>query len=88
MWVEERSLYLQQRVISVIDGFVRSDALLKMTNANSNGGGGRALTRILRDEYGYERPDTCPPFVRSFMGADELGSKGLRGELEEARKDR
>ena len=83
VWVEERSLYLQQRVISVLDGFVRSDALLKMTNS---GGGDR--TRILRDEFGYERPETCPPFVKSFMGADEMGSRGLRVELEKARKER
>ena len=77
MWVEERSIYLQQRIVSLTDGFVRSDALLKMTT--SNGG----LIRILRDEFNYERPGTSPPpFVESFMTADELGSKGLRGELE------
>ena len=77
MWVEERSIYLQQRIVSLTDGFVRSDALLKMTTSNSG------LIRILRDEYNYERPGTCPPFVKSFMNADEVGSKGLRGELEE-----
>ena len=74
----EPSLYLQQRIISLLDGFVRSDAVLKMTTSNSG------LMGILRDEFNYERPGTCPPpFVKSFMTADELGSKGLRGELEE-----
>ena len=78
VWVEERSIYLQQRIVSLTDGFVRSDALLKMTTSNSG------LIRILRDEFNYERPGTSPPpFVESFMTADELGSKGLRGELDD-----
>ena len=77
--MEERSIYLQQRVVSLTDGFVRSDALLKMTASKSG------LVGILLDEYNYERPPgTCPPpFVKSFMNADEVGSKGLRGKLEE-----
>ena len=77
MWVENRSLYLQQRIISLLDGFVRSDALLKMTTSNSD------LIRILRDEYEYERPEICPTFVKCFTTADEMGSKELREELED-----
>ena len=81
MWVEDRSLYLQQRIRSLLDGFVRSDAVLKMTTSK------RDLSRILREEYSYERPQTCPLFVQSFMAADEVGSKELREELED-RKSR
>merc|ERR1712037_16087 len=79
VWVENRSLYLQQRIISLLDGFVRSDALLKMTTSNSD------LIRILRDEYEYERPEICPTFVKCFTTADKMGSKELREELEDGK---
>ena len=69
-------MYLQQRIVSLLDGFVRSDAVLKMTTSNGD------LIRILRDEFYYERPETCPPFVKSVIAADEVGSKSLRRELE------
>jgi acyl-CoA thioesterase FadM len=77
VWYDDKSFYVQQRIISLLDGFVRSDALLKMTS----GSGKTGIIQTMKDEFKFERPDKCPDFVKSFIASDEQGSKSIKEEL-------
>ncbi len=74
VWTDEKSFYLQQRLISTADGFVRSDALVKMTARRNN------PRCVLEEKYGHSFGE-CPPFVAQYIKADETGSKSLGDEL-------
>ena len=74
VWYDDRSLYFEQRFVTLSDGFVRAVALCKNTAVNCD------VPRMVRESFGFERPSECPALVRSFVEFERESSERLRAE--------
>ena len=78
VWYDDRSLYFEQRFVTLADGFVRAVAVCKNTAVNCD------VPKMLEGSFGAERPAECPPLVASFMEFEKRSSEELRAEAIQA----
>ena len=68
---DERSLYFEQKFVSLHDGFVRAIATSKNTVV-----GGSVLE--IMGHFGHPQPPECPEDVKKWIESQELTSRALR----------
>ena len=73
---DKRSLYFEQRFVSMTDNFVRCVAICENTAVPSE----FDVVEAIENEFGFKRPSECPQEVKLFIESDQSSSKKLREE--------
>merc|ERR1712059_78534 len=72
---DDRSLYFEQRFVSLQDNFVRAVSLCKNTVVGAD----NAVQQMMED-LGHPSPPPCPEEVKIWIQSQELSSSQLRKE--------
>ena len=68
---DERSLYFEQKFVSLHDGFVRAIATSKNTVVGAN-------VKTMMTDLGYPEVPECPPDIKLWLESQEVTSSSLR----------
>lgn len=80
VWFDDRSLYFEQRFVTVHDDFVRAVAICKNTAVKCD------VRAMMRRELDLGEME-CPEEVKKFLEANEISSEKLKRESGRSTKD-